>query len=321
MAKNKSNRTVRKSANRRPRRRRNTMIKQVRSKEEGYLALLNDPCNAPTQLDAGYTGEQGYVQRFLSDLTVNTGVGSTSGYALFHPNSNLFASTDLANPASTTAINLGIYQLSPSPGNLFLAGSAAKIRSLAACMSFTPSAVSLTNMTGEIAVGNLSLNSTIGTYSPNTLFTLLPARYVLNKRQYDVKLVPGAFEDRYSVYNDGTTIDTSDTNVICIAWRGCPAGSAMSIRLTNVVEWTPKLATGLPASNALRHRVDHHSATVALQTAKPDWWHKVANAAEHVGSTVWQHGGKQIVGFASQIASQKAAQYVLEAAGSSILAL
>lgn len=323
MAKNKSSNNQKRNGGgaRRRVRGRGRVMTQTPNKHAEYLALLNDPCNAPTQLGVGYAGEQGYVQRFIGDNTVNSSVGSTSGFILYHPNSNLLFSADLSLPTATATVSLATYQLAFAPGNTFLAGNAAKLRSMAACVSITPSAVSLTNMTGEIAVGNLSLNTTLGVYSPNTLFTLLPVRYVLSKRQYDCKFIPGAFDDRYSVYNDGNTIDTSDTNVICIAWRGCPAATAMSIRITNVVEWTPRLTTGLPASNVLRPRVDHNSAVVALQSAKPDWWHKVMGAAENVGHELWAHGGKQLTGFAAQIASQKAARYIAEAAGTSLMAL
>jgi len=285
-----------------------------------YMALLNDPCNADTDLQAVYPGEGGFIQRFISDGTLNSVAAgtATSGVILFHPNSGGVYSSFQNDPTNGIPISLGSYILASTgfpqaPGQTFLTGSAAKIRALAACVSVLPSAVSVTNMTGEVACGVTSLDSTFGTNSVNDFFALFAARAALTKKQVDCKWYPGAFDDRYSTWNSNTSIDSSDTNVIGIAWRGYPVNAALSARLTSVVEWTPRLKSGLPPSNQVKPSIDHNNAVATLQQAKPDWWHNLGAAANYTTNFLWKHGGEKLAKFGSELASQKAAQYLIGA--------
>lgn len=283
-----------------------------------YAALLMDPCNADPQLDGAYGGEKGYIQRFVADGTLNTVPSgtATSGFIAFHPNGAGVATSYQADPTNNFTISLSSYLLAPTqspqyPGVAFLAGTAQKQRAIAACASIVPSALSITNMVGEVSVGVISLESTFGTYNVNDLFTLLGAKAALTKKNYEVKWYPGALDDRFSTWNSSVTVDASDTNVIVVAWRGYPSNTALSCRLTGVVEWTPRVKAGLPPSNQVRTEINHNNVVSALQTAKPHWWHNLGDAATATTDFIWKHGGKQFAGFTTQLVSQKAAQKVL----------
>lgn len=269
----------------------------------GFLSLLQDPCNGP--IDSHYGGEKGIVQRFVQDFTLNATPGDTCGYLVFCPAQNVYlrfqrASDDLAGSPTST----------PGPGVPFLNGSARKIRSLAACVTVLPAAVSMTNMTGEIAVGNISWNTieASGTYSVAQVFQLTNTRAVIAKRKYDVKWYPQLMDATYAPYSSGgagSLSDPSDHNAIIIAWRGYPAGAALSFRLTNVIEWTPAHGTGIAATTMPAPAVDHQNLAAMLHRYNPSWWHDVV---EHAG----QEAGKGLK-FLTSLGVRSAVRYGMSA--------
>lgn len=238
-----------------------------------YKQLLMDPCNGPVH--SVYPGEEGIVQRFVSDFTVNTAVGSTSGYLVFIPASNVVARTDQAT--SSTAAFPGTQA---GPGASFLGATSAKLRPVAACVTMIPSAVSYNTLTGEMATANISANTVSGTtsLSPDQVFQLCSTRTVLSKRSYDSKWYPNKLDGTYSPNAGGASAgtytlgDPADNNAIVIAWRGYPAAVALSVRLTLVAEWTPSAGQGLAVTTAPRLGENYERHAAELHNASPHWW-------------------------------------------------
>lgn len=258
-----------------------------------FQALLTDPCNGP--VGSHFGGEAGIVQRFVQDFTINTTTGHTCGYVLFTPAANVYLSY------SNTADNVfGSPASNPGPGNAFVLASARKIRACAACITVLPSAVSMTNMTGEIAVANVSSNTIeAGTgYNVAGVFQLAASRAVLAKRQYEVKWYPQMLDATYApVLPTGAASlpDPADHNSILMAYRGYPAGAAL-VRITTVVEWTPAANIGLAVTTTPTPPVPHQSLSALLHQHNPSWWHNLAgDVAEHMA----REGGRAVKQLAS----------------------
>lgn len=293
MAKTKTKQN-KKNSKRAPRGRRATRAVTGTDHALAYARLLKDPCNASTALEAYYPGEKGFVQRFIADIVTNTTAGHTSGVILFHPNSDGLVTVSAAASSGTFVLNAGSYTLSASPGQAFLTGAANKTRSLAACVQCFPSAVSVTNMTGEYAMGVISMSSSFGTLSTDNFFNILSNRGNMTKEKAECKWYPGALDDRYSQWNVISAVDTSDTNVIAIAYRGYPAGAALSIRLTNVLEWTPNTSAGLTATNQVSTGVNHNNVVAAMQKQNPHWYHNLTHEASNLVGGLAHDAGRVV---------------------------
>lgn len=257
-------------------------------------ALLRDPCNGPVA--SAYGGEAGIVQRFVQDLTLGTTAGHTCGFAMLSPAGGVILANSRAAPGETFSP-----ASFPGPGAGFLGPNAAKFRPLAACITAMPSAVSFTNLTGEIALANVAMNTieASGTYTIDGIFQLCNARAVLAKKSYEAKWYPSLMDSTYapaSVAGAGSLTDPSDHNVILLAWRGYPPTVGLSFRFTNVVEWTPRPALGLSVTTTPRQPVPHMDVSAALHRYNPSWWHNLHHdVAGHVAGEV----GKGVKALAS----------------------
>lgn len=239
-----------------------------------YARILTDPCSAP--LSAGvYQGEQGMVSRFVNDSVVNTTAGFTSGCFIYHPGSGLVHASGGATGGTATTL---AYSTSFTPGFATTGAVAAKQRALAAAITFFASGASMTNCTGELAAGVCSMDTLANGASItfDQLFQLASIRGPIERRAIDVKWYPNTLDDKYSTANVLTGLDTSDTNVVFIAYRGYPAAIGLSVRLTGVVEWTPKINVGTAVSNNVNPApVDHHAVVAAVSAKHPSWWHNI----------------------------------------------
>lgn len=286
--------------------------------------LLNDPCGAPLP-PPFLAGENGMVSRFVLDGTI-VGAGNTAAYLAFHPNtgwtvSNSAVASFSGIPAADFSINA-----SNSPGFNFLATNAAKVRGLAGCLTVLPSSLSITNITGEIAVSSIS---------PDALRTLLAvghnvdqvaaytnARTAIERRAYDTKFKPGSFDGKYSTYQNtgnisGTGTDLSDTNAILVTVRGLPVGASIAIRFTWVCEWVPKFNLGLtPTVSNTPLAIDHMAVGASLDKHKPNWWNNLAHTVEDTLGPVAAKVGKS-----AQMYMQSAASNFLADAVETLLIL
>lgn len=278
-----------------------------------YLKLLSDPCNAVVPHGAVYSGESGIVSRFASELTVGTGAGETCGFLAFHPNDNTVCVFTQALASTTAVVNAGNFTYTNSPGLAFVTNNCAKIRSLAACISAMPNTSAL-NAVGDIAVGNITLSSLYATISVNDVFALLTARGPIVRKNYEVKMVPGEFDSKYSKAfvgaNPSTTgTDDSDTTTVIIAWRGLPAATGFNARLTSVVEWTPIKGVGMTVSSATVSGINTTALVSAASSRQPSWWHNVASelvqdlsqTARYVGRQALSAGAAYLTGGMSRM--------------------
>ncbi|APG76276.1 hypothetical protein 3 [Changjiang tombus-like virus 11] len=253
-----------------------------------FQALLADPCNGPVH--SAYGGEAGITQRFVTDFTLNTGAGNTSGYLVFCPAANVRVQYEAT--ASTIA---GFPVVGLGPGATFLATNASKGRSAAACVTVIPAATSYNNLTGELAAANIGYNtlSTLTSTSVDGVFQLCNSRTVMAKQAYDFKWFPQELDATYAPSASGTGSfnlpDPSDHNAIVVAWRGYPAGVALSFRVTTVLEWTPVSNIGIATTTMPRAPVDHLREASALHTHNPHWW---TNMYRDVGSHMVDQVGK-----------------------------
>nr|WPR18256.1 MAG: hypothetical protein [Chemarfal virus 275] len=277
-----------------------------------YQSLLVDPCNAA--YDSPYGGERGMVQRFSADFTLNTLAGLTSGYLAYTPGTNLYVTGGNASP-SVAITPQGFV----GPGATFLAASSAKYRPVAACVTIVPAAVSLTNMTGELgcAITAGSQISTTGSYTTDQVFTLTQARGVLAKRVYEVNWYPGIFDGTYATTIPATgsaaVTDLADSNAILIAWRGYPAGSALSFRVTVIYEWTPTATVGTTLSSTPGIPVDVHKEAAVLHRARPDFWHNLGNEIKKDAGIAARYVARHAMSAAGSLATgviSRGAQYL-----------
>lgn len=258
---------------------------------EKYAELLFDPCNADNELDYGYGGEKGFIQRLVADSQVNTAAGQTAGLIALHPQTGQGFATSQANGSTPFACALGNFTLGAiTPGQGFLAGVAEKTRSYAACISVFPAAVSLTNITGEYAMGVCSFDTLFNpALTVDAVFTLLTLRGSIEKHQTDIKWFPGTMDDRYNAWNNNLSIDTSDTNVVVYAYRSYPAALPLSVRTTNNVEWTPRTAGGLAITDQTRPALKTSNVVATMHRRNPKWLRNIADsmgrAASAVGTT------------------------------------
>lgn len=268
-----------------------------------YQATLLDPCSGPVK--SHYSGEEGICQRFVQDLTMNTGAGATAGFMFFAPASNSFQSNG-ATTSSGPIVSAGF----AGPGQTFLTASASKLRAFSACVTLVPSAVSMTNMTGEIGVAIVSVNTIVtgGTYTVDGLFQLTQKRAVLAKEEYDVKWFPGGLDHTYAPIVGGSIAlqDTADSNGILVVYRGFPAAIPLSVRLTTNVEWTPIPAIGTAVSSIPRQGVDVHKQANQLHRQNPGWWHRFG---AEIGNQIMNYGGA-----AARFAATQGVQYIKRAA-------
>lgn len=250
--------------------------------------LLNDPCGAPLP-PPFLAGENGMISRFVLDGTI-VGAGNSAAYLAFHPNTGWTVSNSAATAGTALAAADFSINVFNSPGFNFLATNASKVRGLAACVSVLPSALSITNITGDISVSSISpdaLRSLISVaHTVDQVAAYTNARTAIERRAYETKFKPGSFDGKYSTYQNtgnitGTGTDLSDTNAILIAVRGVPVGSVLSIRFTWIVEWVPKFNLGLtPSVSNTPVVVDHMAVGAALDKHKSNWWNNLSHRVE-----------------------------------------
>jgi len=284
-----------------------------------YQGLLVDPCAGT--LESPYSGERGVIQRFTADFTINNSAGLTSGYFMYSPAANTYFYN--ANASSTVAI-------APITGvgvaGTFLGTSANKFRPISACLEVIPSAVSYNSMTGEIGAAVCATNqiTTAGTYRVDDVFTLCQARSVLAKKNYSVNWFPGGLDHTYAVgVNNGsaTLSDQADQNAVLIAYRGYPAGIALVIRITVVLEWTPVIGIGTAASSAPAAGVDFAKQVGGLHSMKPDWWHNFAASAMHGMGVLANYAARGAVRAGTNLLTQAVPRYLGGLAGPALLTL
>lgn len=280
MAKNKSKQTIKKAAGNRPRRK--TVIpRMAASREQMYAALLRDPDSAVVPTEGVYDGELGEFKRFIATITSNTTAGHNCGFLAFCPRTGNGFSASGNNP--TTALNFAVTNLG-YPGQVYLNANAAKVRGLAAKLEFSPSGSSITNITGEVAVGIVTVNNFIsGTTTVDHLFDVSKAYRPIERKLTTARWFPGGLDHTYENYNVGIN---EDSNLVFVAWRNAVSGVGIPIRITYVAEYTVKNTIGVPPTGAVSRPVGHAEVVRQLQQHDPHWHHSVLDELKAAGSGI-----------------------------------
>lgn len=269
-----------------PKKQQNKTQNVTRSKSAEYANLLLNPDYAPIS-GSFQLGESGIIQRFHKDYVINTGATDTAGFFAFLPCQN--AVSFYSTVAGSSAISVS-YQFnnSYSPGSDNL-GFCSRIRGLAAKVEVLPIGATADSMTGEFGAGNVSgyalqLNTTCDMMFRNTT-----ARDVLVKKPYTVVFKPGKADHEFT--GPAENYDSTDTNALFVVWRGAPAGKAITIRLTTVMEWTPKTVSDVShTTTANPTPVDTHRVVAAMDAKHGHWWHDLKTGVLKDVSTVARYG-------------------------------
>jgi hypothetical protein len=258
--------------------------------------LVMDPCNAaPTR---AYAGEEGIVQRFVYDGTINNSVATrTSGCLILAPQRPAQVKSD----ADTSSATFPVLYDGNAPGYSFLTTNGAKLRALAACIQVYAAGAAFSTITGEWAAGVVSCDTLAqgSTISVDTLFQISSVRGVINKEGFEVKWQPGTLDNTYTTTSG--TVD-GDNNVVFVAYRGYPAGVGLTFRYTTVLEWTPKIGIGIPTTAVTTSGVNHEQQLAALSRVAPGWWHKTASDILEDMSRAGRYVARQGLAAASQVA-------------------
>jgi len=278
-----------------------------------YAELLADPCGGKL-VTGSYPGEVGIVSRFVADSSIAAG---NCGWTFYYPAINGVSAANPATPGTATLHSWTV--ASPfSPGHGLLAPSAAKTRCLAACLEIMTPNVSITNITGEICAGCISAD-TLGqgvNYTVDQIFAILSQKTILQRTGYSCKFTPGLLDNRFTTYGTLAAADQSDTNVIVVAWRGVPATTTATYRITSVLEWTPRANAGVVASGAeTAPGVNHVAVASALHTHEPNWWHNLKHELASDASTAFRYVARGAMAGASKVA----ANYISEGVAALLL--
>jgi len=270
-------------------------------KMKEYAHMLTNPCEA--KLASGtYPGEVGVVSRFVADFS---GVANSAGWLAYYPAVNAVGAITSVN--STTPQAFGWTVASPfSPGHGLLSTTANKSRGLAACLQVNFPNVSITNVTGEITVGCVSSDTFVsgGNYTVDSIFSVLTERTIVQRNQYECLFTPGSFDNRFNTYGTFGAVDQSDTNIVIIAWRGLPATTTPSFRITSVLEWTARPASGLAASaSAPSPGIDPIKVASVVHQTHPNWWHNLKSDLISDASTVTRYVARSAMGVAGGLAT------------------
>jgi hypothetical protein len=209
----------------------------------------------------------------------------TAAFLIFHPNTGFFQGQGLTN--SSTSITAALAAASPNtPGFTFLTANARKIRGVASGSKFGVPSLSLTTITGEVAVGVCSADmfAAGNLFTIDQLFTYSGARGPIKKTTMDVNWYPGTFDSKYSTFQSasltGGGTDLSDTNVMFFAIRGLPVSTVVSTKLDWVCEWVPTINTGLLPSFTSSSGSDHQASVSFMHKTSPGWWHTIKSDVE-----------------------------------------
>lgn len=251
-----------------------------------YYQQLADPCGC--SLVGHLPGEIGQIARYTVDYTATTGATGTAYIGAFWPALN--GGAQGIQTSSSTLFNITeSVGVASSPGYNALAW-AAKIRPLAACIQVTVPALSALNIVGEIALDCMSADS-IFTGSANVsidgIFSASAHRGLLNRGVYEVKWAPGYNDGDYETKMVSAGISKSGSNVLVVAMRGIPNNTAITVKITTVIE-----ATGFPGNGVVSsaENVRAGSRDTSLNAAA------IAHHNKSVMNSLAQLGGKFVGG-------------------------
>lgn len=284
------------------------------SLQQRYARLLHNPDNGDHVFDI-YDGERGETHKFVSSFTLNSTAGHTCGMvAMCGATGNGFT---ISSTAATSSVTWNITN-SDFPGNAFLNANANKTRCKALKLELIPSAASFSSITGESACGVTTGQSFIaGTTTINQIFDISKAYGPLRREIVTSRWFPSGLDHTYAQYNSSAN---EDHNWVFVAYRGWPAGTSITVRVTYVVEFTLKNGIGIPPTGAVSVPIGHTHVLSTLQTRDPHWHHSLLDEVKRAGVGIVEDVGKVARYAARQGMTQIAEKVFTRGAGAMLLA-
>jgi hypothetical protein len=234
-----------------------------------------------------YDGERGETHKFVASNTLNSTTGHTCGMLAFcgaTGNGFSVSSTSASSNVTWNLVNTGF------PGQVFLNANASKTRCKALKLELIPSAASFTNITGEAACGVTTGQSFVaGSTTINQIFDIAKAYGPLRREIVTSRWFPSGLDHTYAAYN---TAPNEDHNWVFIAYRGWPAGTSITVRITYVVEFTLKNDIGIPPTGAVSNPIGHAHVLSSLQAQDPHWHHSLLDEVKKAGVGIAEDVGK-----------------------------
>lgn len=256
---------------------------------KSHAAMLHDPCNSDLTPSV-YSGDRGYVNRFVFNNNLGTTAGTTAWAYIIKPGNSISFNTDQPTSAATIAVGYA----NGYPGNVFLAANAAKHRCVALCTTIRPTAAP-SSATGTIHFGIVNAASVAnGTVvSVDSLVGLCSDSVSVSQalmQPLEVKWSPGGFDDRYSpTWTAGFTgDDDSDRNVLIVCGIGFIAASGVQARTTAIQEWSPKQSLGITndATSVSPSKCDKECVLRMLKAKDKSWWWSLGKKTFNFGKGV-----------------------------------
>lgn len=268
---------------RKPRTRRRVMgtSSLLQARQIAYAQLLHSPDSGVEVPGGVYDGEKGITQRFVTSVTLANGINQTAGFMAYCPSTGNY----LAAGVGTTASVLSpAFTNSAAPGAAFLGLNAAKSRGIACKLEIIPSAVSVTNIVGEVCAGVTTSNTfPSGSYTIDTIFNAAKAYGPIQRKVYTSRWYPSGLDHTYNTYNSAPN---EDHNLVFIAFRNWPATATLQVRVTYVVEYTMKPDLGIPPTGAVSTPVQHAAVIDQLHKSDPHWHHSILDDFKDAAKTV-----------------------------------
>lgn len=222
----------------------NTAASAASVQETELLNLIMDPCNGKLVNGFGMSSK-GIVQRFTGNFVPGVAT-DTAGYFSFDPAQ--FGGAALRWGASNSSGTApGALSSSPAPGSTFLDVQSEWCSPVAACMEvfYTGSAL---NRSGLIAVGQAPTAAVFDLFStlqtPDNVITMCQGQSPLPSSTVEIKWSPG-LTNFVGGMSAAETDYSREGNAMFVAFRGVKM-SDIVIRVTIVVEYTPKQGSGIP---------------------------------------------------------------------------
>nr|QKI28842.1 hypothetical protein 3 [Ginkgo biloba tombusvirus] len=282
--------------------------------QQRYARLLHNPDNGDHVFDI-YDGERGETHKFVSSFTLNTTTGHTCGMvAMCGATGNGFT---ISSTAATSSVTWTVTN-SDFPGSVFLNANANKTRCKALKLELIPSAASFSSITGESACGVTTGQSFVaGTTTINQIFDISKAYGPLRREIVTSRWFPSGLDHTYAQYNSSPN---EDHNWVFVAYRGWPAGTAITVRVTYVVEFTLKNGIGIPPTGAVSVPIGHTHVLSTLQTRDPHWHHSLLDEVKRAGVGIVEDVGKVARYAARHGMTQIAEKVFARGAGAMLLA-
>lgn len=213
-----------------------------------YAKLLTDPCNAPLAHPV-YGGADGsYLIKAEAIITLGSSAGATCGAFQWTPgamgqNNLEFTAGETGSP-STSFASAGF---ALAPGKTYLGANATAMRCVAACATVTYPGTEL-NRSGMIHYGHCPggvFNAGAG-YTVDQLAPVVQHSERTPSNVVEVLWVPSSNDMLWrDPSTNATTQEVERKNAILVAWRGLPAATGLTIKLTAVYEYKPQVGLGI----------------------------------------------------------------------------